>query len=68
MSSEKGYGPSVSPGRGRGMYSAPKNLAPVPKYGSGSNMKSNLQGPDAMRVHEMEKKQMRVEDGRGGVI
>jgi hypothetical protein len=65
MATERGYGDPRSGGKGRGVFSTPTNQAPVPKFGSQTNMKSVLQGKDAGKVDTMAKKQMGREDLRG---
>jgi len=52
-------------GKGRGVYSVPKNPTPVPKKGSMMNMSSSQQGEDASKVKMMAKKQMKEESNRG---
>ena len=65
MPFESGYGSPTSNGKGRGVFSSKGNPAPKPKFGSETNMKSSLQGKDAMKVEKMAKKQMMNEDLRG---
>jgi len=65
MPFESGYGSPTSNGKGRGVFSTKTNQAPKPKFGSETNMKSALQGKDAMKVNGMAKKQMINEDLRG---
>lgn len=61
----KGFGPSKSPGMGRGENSVKmKNPAPMPERGGFDN--GMMSQPDAMKVRAMKKKEFaRRESGRG---
>lgn len=65
MAAGKGYGSPMGNGKGRGVFSEKKNMAPVPKKGSELNMSSPLQREDAAKVKKMAAMQMKEENLRG---
>lgn len=65
MAISQGMGNPKGSGIGRGVFSAPKNMAKVPKKGSELRLNSPLQGSDAMKVRDMASRRMREESSRG---
>jgi hypothetical protein len=61
----KDYGPKKLNDKGRGMYSEPKNMAPVPKKGSAMMESSPVQNADASKVRMMEREAGMMDSERG---